>query len=87
MRETQLRREVRILFADLIPTVAHLPLPWIMGYDLYPMTTLENNKKKWIPQVVHGEWLALIWSRRHDAGRVSARKRGPLGARTRKGAD
>jgi glyoxylase-like metal-dependent hydrolase (beta-lactamase superfamily II) len=50
-------------FADLIPTVAHLPLPWIMGYDLYPMTTLEN-KKKWIPQVVHGEWLALFG---HDA--------------------
>ena len=41
-------------FADLIPTAAHLPLPWIMGYDLYPMTTLEN-KKKWIPQVVRGD--------------------------------
>ena len=38
------------LFADLVPMTAHLPLPWIMGYDLYPMTTLEN-KKKWIPRV------------------------------------
>ncbi len=45
--------------ADLIPTTAHLPLPWIMGYDLYPMTTLEN-KKKWVPQIVRGEWLALF---------------------------
>ena len=35
--------------ADLVPTTAHLPLPWMMGYDLYPMTTLEN-KKKWIPR-------------------------------------
>ena len=33
--------------ADLIPTAAHVPFPWIMGYDLYPLTTLEN-KKKWI---------------------------------------
>jgi glyoxylase-like metal-dependent hydrolase (beta-lactamase superfamily II) len=47
------------LFADLVPTAAHLPLPWIMGYDLYPMTTLEN-KKKWIPQVVREGWLALF---------------------------
>lgn len=46
-------------FADLVPTTAHLPLPWIMGYDLYPMTTLEN-KKKWIAQVAGEEWLALF---------------------------
>jgi methylmalonyl-CoA epimerase len=26
--------------ADLMPTSAHLPDPWIMGYDLYPMDTL-----------------------------------------------
>jgi glyoxylase-like metal-dependent hydrolase (beta-lactamase superfamily II) len=50
-------------FADLIPTTAHLPLPWIMGYDLYPMTTLEN-KKRWIPQVIREGWLALFG---HDA--------------------
>jgi glyoxylase-like metal-dependent hydrolase (beta-lactamase superfamily II) len=46
-------------FADLVPTTAHLPLPWIMGFDLYPLTTLET-KKKWIPEVVRGEWLALF---------------------------
>jgi len=51
------------LFADLIPTTAHLPLPWILGYDLYPMTTLEN-KKRWIPEVVREGWLALF---SHDA--------------------
>jgi glyoxylase-like metal-dependent hydrolase (beta-lactamase superfamily II) len=47
------------LFADLVPTTAHLPLPWIMGYDLYPMTTLEN-KKRWIPTVAREGWLALF---------------------------
>ncbi len=50
-------------FADLVPTAAHLPLPWIMGYDLYPMTTLEN-KKKWIPEVIKEGWIALFG---HDA--------------------
>jgi len=51
------------LFADLVPTTAHLPLPWIMGYDLYPMTTLEN-KKRWIPAAAREGWLALF---AHDA--------------------
>jgi glyoxylase-like metal-dependent hydrolase (beta-lactamase superfamily II) len=47
------------LFADLVPTTAHLALPWIMGYDLYPVTTLEN-KKKWIPEVIQEGWIALF---------------------------
>jgi glyoxylase-like metal-dependent hydrolase (beta-lactamase superfamily II) len=55
--------QTAFLFADLVPTTAHLPLPWIMGYDLYPMTTLEN-KKKWIPEVLREGWLALF---AHDA--------------------
>jgi glyoxylase-like metal-dependent hydrolase (beta-lactamase superfamily II) len=46
-------------FVDLVPTTAHLPFPWIMAYDLYPMTTLET-KKKWIPEVAHGGWLAIF---------------------------
>ncbi len=51
--------QTAFFFADLVPTTAHLPLPWIMGYDLYPVTTLEN-KKRWIPQVVKEGWLALF---------------------------
>ncbi len=46
-------------FVDLVPTTAHLPFPWIMGYDLYPLTTLEN-KKKWIPRAAREEWLCLF---------------------------
>lgn len=57
-----------LFFADLIPTTAHLPLPWIMGYDLYPMTTLEN-KKRWVPQVIREGWLALFG---HDASAPAA---------------
>ena len=30
--------------ADLIPTLAHAPYPYIMGYDLYPVTTLQTRK-------------------------------------------
>jgi glyoxylase-like metal-dependent hydrolase (beta-lactamase superfamily II) len=46
-------------FADLVPTTAHLPPAWIMSYDLYPMTTLEQ-KKRWIPETIREGWLALF---------------------------
>ena len=46
-------------FVDLVPTSAHLAYAWIMGYDLYPLTTLEN-KKKWIPQVAREGWIAIF---------------------------
>jgi glyoxylase-like metal-dependent hydrolase (beta-lactamase superfamily II) len=35
----------KLLFlADLVPTVAHLPLAWIMGYDVEPLVTLESKR-------------------------------------------
>ncbi|MFZ0619911.1 MAG: MBL fold metallo-hydrolase [Candidatus Acidiferrales bacterium] len=48
-----------LFLADLVPTSAHLPLPWIMGYDLYPMTTLEN-KRKWLGEIMREGWLAIF---------------------------
>jgi glyoxylase-like metal-dependent hydrolase (beta-lactamase superfamily II) len=49
-------------FADLIPTRAHVRLPWIMGYDLYPVETLES-KKRLLPQAAREKWLCLLY---HD---------------------
>lgn len=51
-------------FADLIPTRHHIPLPWIMGYDLYPTETLAF-KKEILPQAVKEEWHCLFY---HDTG-------------------
>jgi len=49
-------------FADLIPTRHHVPLPWIMGYDLYPTETLEF-KKQILPQAAQEDWMCLFY---HD---------------------
>jgi len=34
-----------IHIGDLVPTSSHLPLPYIMAYDTYPLTTLEMRKE------------------------------------------
>ena len=49
-------------FADLIPTRHHVPLPWIMGYDLYPTETLAF-KKEILPLAVEEKWMCLFY---HD---------------------
>ncbi len=49
-------------FADLIPTAAHLPLAWIMGYDLFPTETLEA-KKSLIYRALRENWICLFY---HD---------------------
>lgn len=49
-------------FADLVPTRAHVPFAWIMGYDLFPVETLEA-KKHLLPQAAREDWLCLFY---HD---------------------
>ncbi|HQU93155.1 MAG TPA: MBL fold metallo-hydrolase [Pyrinomonadaceae bacterium] len=56
-------------FADLIPTRHHVPLPWIMGYDLYPTETLAF-KKEILPQALDEDWLCLFY---HDIDRPISR--------------
>jgi glyoxylase-like metal-dependent hydrolase (beta-lactamase superfamily II) len=49
-------------FADLVPTRAHIPFAWVMGYDLYPVETVDA-KKKLIPQAARENWTCLFY---HD---------------------
>ena len=49
--------------ADLVPTAAHLPLPWIMGYDLEPLVTLET-KRRILERATKEGWLVIF---EHDA--------------------
>jgi glyoxylase-like metal-dependent hydrolase (beta-lactamase superfamily II) len=38
------RGKTLVFMADLLPTAGHLPLPYIMGYDVRPLQTLEEKK-------------------------------------------
>jgi glyoxylase-like metal-dependent hydrolase (beta-lactamase superfamily II) len=49
--------------ADMLPTHAHLPLAWIMGYDVEPLVTLET-KRRVLRQAEDENWLLIF---EHDA--------------------
>jgi len=45
--------------ADLIPFYSHIPLPYIMGYDLQPLVTLEE-KKKLLKRALEENWKLIF---------------------------
>ena len=65
--------EIACFLGDVCPTAHHLPLPWIMGYDVEPLRTLESKRalfkraedEKWLMVFEHDAHTA--WGRvRHD---------------------
>ncbi len=52
-----------VFMADLVPTHVHLPLPWVMGYDMYPVKTL-NEKEQYLDRAVDEGWYLFL---EHDA--------------------
>jgi glyoxylase-like metal-dependent hydrolase (beta-lactamase superfamily II) len=49
--------------ADLAPTTSHVPLPWIMGYDVEPLVTLESKRALWAEAAREG-WTMVF---EHDS--------------------
>ncbi len=55
--------ERAFFLADMLPTQAHLPLPWVMGYDVEPLVTMET-KRRILRQAEDEDWLLIF---EHDA--------------------
>lgn len=55
--------EIGCYLGDLIPTHVHMPLPWIMGYDVEPLRTLES-KRALLSTALAEKWLLIF---EHDA--------------------
>jgi glyoxylase-like metal-dependent hydrolase (beta-lactamase superfamily II) len=45
--------------ADLLPSVGHLPLPYVMGYDTRPLLTLEE-KEHFLHQAADNQWVLFL---------------------------
>lgn len=53
-------KEKTIVFvADLLPSVAHIPLPYVMAYDMFPLTTL-NEKKSFLTEAADKNYILFF---------------------------
>jgi hypothetical protein len=48
-----------VFAADLLPTTAHIDGPWVMGYDLYPLETLDY-KRTFVPEAIREEYVIFF---------------------------
>lgn len=48
-----------VFVADLLPTHVHLPLPWVMGYDMRPIETL-SEKERFLQEAVDKDWYLYL---------------------------
>ncbi len=65
-----------LYLADLVPTAAHLPLPWIMGYDVEPLVTLES-KRRVLGRAVREGWMLAFEHDPETAWGTAAESTGP----------
>ncbi|MDR9415764.1 MAG: MBL fold metallo-hydrolase [Gracilimonas sp.] len=70
-----------VFVADLLPTHVHVPLPWVMGYDMYPVQTLKEkdwfleqaSEKNWYLYLEHDAEIEMIQVNKSE-GRFSVSK-------------
>lgn len=48
-----------VFMADLLPSIGHIPLPYVMAYDMFPLTTL-NEKQKFLKEALEKEYILFF---------------------------
>ncbi|WP_447768889.1 MBL fold metallo-hydrolase [Sphingobacterium faecium] len=61
--QIQYKDKTILYMADLLPSIGHIPLPYVMGYDVRPLTTMEERKNYW-QEIVDQEYILFL---EHDA--------------------
>jgi glyoxylase-like metal-dependent hydrolase (beta-lactamase superfamily II) len=57
--QIQYKNRTIVYMADLLPSAAHIPLPYVMGYDMFPYTTLQE-KKTFLQEAVEGDYILFF---------------------------
>ena len=78
----QSREQTACYISDLIPTTAHIDLTWGMGFDLYPLQTIESKKQyyarsiaeKWLTVFTHDPKTPWAYVERDELGKMVARE-------------
>jgi glyoxylase-like metal-dependent hydrolase (beta-lactamase superfamily II) len=45
--------------ADIFPLAAHIPIPWVMAYDVQPLVTIEE-KQRLLPKMQYEKWILFF---------------------------
>jgi glyoxylase-like metal-dependent hydrolase (beta-lactamase superfamily II) len=61
--QIQYKGRTIVYMADLLPSAAHIPIPYVMAYDMFPLTTL-NEKKSFLQEALEGDYILYF---EHDA--------------------
>ena len=61
--QIQYKGHTIVFMADLLPSVGHLPLPYVMSYDMFPLTTL-HEKKSFLQEAFENQYVLFF---EHDA--------------------
>lgn len=48
-----------LYMADMLPSVGHIPMPYVMSYDMFPMKTL-NEKRKFLTEAVQNDYILYL---------------------------
>jgi len=75
------RPTIACYISDLIPTSAHIDLAWGMGFDLYPLQTIESKKQyyaqsgpeKWLTVFTHDAKMPWAYVEKEETGKMVAR--------------
>jgi len=68
--------------SDLMPTTAHIDIAWGMGFDLYPLETIESKKRyyarsiaeKWLTVFTHDPKTPWAYIERDELGKMVAKE-------------
>jgi len=64
--------------SDLIPTTAHIDITWGMGFDLYPLQTIESKKlyyakalaERWLTAFTHDPKVPWAFVEKDEVGKM-----------------
>src|SRR5690606_6198519 len=59
MPQIQYKNKTILYMDDLLPSVGHIPLPYVMAYDMFPMKTLNEREAYW-NEIVDGDYILFL---------------------------
>lgn len=57
--QVQYKDKTIVYMADLLPSQGHIPIPYVMAYDMFPLTTI-NEKKSFLKEAVEGNYILFF---------------------------